>query len=168
MMLKAPAGKFASTFKEFYDGYRVIDVAMDSLGEIPGTGGDGDMSFGEKLRSCGIPVRSTTFADKNDENFIQNIQQVLEIPDQEDSFGRKIPKLAIMAGNDGIVDDIETVCWLKQRNQEGFKPKLDISAKEKLSLLKYALATQIGFVATIGRTAKVKRSGRSPWSGGLY
>jgi hypothetical protein len=99
-------------------------------------------------------VRSTSFDEKNDEDFIQCIQQVLEIPTQADQFGRLQAKLAIMDGNEGIIHDIETVTWLKHRNVEGFKPKLDITSKDYLSLLKYALATSIAFVADVGQSTK--------------
>ena len=162
---KSPAREFAEELKEFYKGYRVIDYVIDSLGETPRTGSDGNRSFSDTLRASGVPVRSTSFDEKNDEDFIQCIQQVLEIPEKPDNFGRKQAKLAIMEGCEGIVHDIETVTWLKHRNQDGFKPKLDITSKDFLSLLKYALATSIAFVADVGRTPKIKRSGRSPWSG---
>src|SRR5690606_9471789 len=114
-----------------------IDYIMDSLGETPRTGGEGNLSFGDVLRREGLPVRSTSFDDKNDEMFIQRIQQVLEIPDQPDNFGRKIPKFAIIEGNPGIVNDIETVQWMKYRNHDIYKDKLDITSKDYLSLLKY-------------------------------
>lgn len=165
MRSKSPAKAFSKELKSFYEGYRIIDYVIDSLGETANTGGDGNMSFSEVLRVNGVPVRSTSFDDKNDEDFIQRIQQVLEVPEQKDNFGRRIPKLAIMEGNEGVVHDIETVSWVKWRNQEGFKPKLDISSKDYLSLLKYALATNIAFVADVGRLPKIKRSKRSPWSG---
>lgn len=165
MSSKSPAKAFAQELKEFYKGYRVLDMVADSLGETPRTGGDGNKSFCDVLRDCGVPVRSTSFEEKNDEDFIQCIQQVLEIPDRPDNFGRLQAKLAIMEGNEGIVHDIETVTWLKHRNNDGFKPKLDISSKDYLSLLKYALATTIAFVADVGRVPKAKRSGKSPWSG---
>lgn len=168
MHSKSSGSAYAEEIKEFCRGYRVIDYVIDSLGETPGTGGDGNLSFSEKLRKCGLPVRATSFNEKSDEDFIQRIQQVLEIPQTADNFGRTIPKLAIMDGNEGIIHDIETVQWLKYRNQEGFKPKLDISSKDYLSLLKYALATNISFVADTGQRPKVKRSRRSAWSGGHW
>jgi hypothetical protein len=166
MSSKSSARQFAAELKDFYKGFRVIDVISDSLGETPRTGGDGNKSFCDVLRDCGVPARATSFDEKNDEDFIQCIQQVLEVPDHPDQFGRLQPKLAIMDGNEGIVHDIETVTWLKHRNIEGFKPKLDITSKDYLSLLKYALATSIAFVADVGRVPKTKRSGKSPWSGG--
>lgn len=166
METKSPAQAFAGELKEFLKGeWRIIDYVIDSLGETPGTGGMGNMSFSDVLRRYGIPVRSTDFDDKNDEDFIQRIQQVLEVPDQIDNFGRKQPKLAIVAGNDGIIDDIETCQWQKYRQHELFKPKLDISSKDRLACLKYALKTSIAFVADVGRLPRTKRSRPSPWSG---
>lgn len=163
---RSPAAKFAEELREFYKGYRVIDYVIDSLASTPNTGGDGNKSFAEKLNERGVPVRATSFADKNDEDFIQKIQQVLEIPTEADNFGRKLAKLAIVEGNQGLINDIETVQWQKYRNNEIFKNKLDISQKDYLSLLKYALATNIAFIADIGKLPKVKRSRRSPWAGG--
>lgn len=165
MASKSPAQRFARELKDFYQGFRVIDYVIDSLGETPGTGGDGSMSFSEKLRQLGVPVRSTSFSDKNDEDFIFKIRQVLEVPENPDNFGRKQPRLAILSGNPGIVHDVETVQWLKYRNQEGFKPKLDITSKDYLSLLKYALATVISVMADVQKRPKIQKAGKSPWSG---
>ena len=122
------------------------------------------MSFSEVLRSRGVPVRSTTFKEKDDEEFITKIRQVLEIPETPDNFGRVLPKLAIVDGNDGIIRDIEGVSWLRYKNLDENKPKLDISHRDYLACLKYALATNIAFVATTGTAPKTKRSGRSAWS----
>lgn len=166
METKSPPRAFAAELKDFLKGdWRVIDYVIDSLGETPGTGGEGNRSFSDVLRLCGIPVRSTDFDDKNDEDFIQRIQQVLEIPEQVDNFGRKQPKLAIVAGNDGIIDNVETAQWQKYRQHELFKPKLDISSKDYLACLKYALKTSIAFVSDVGKLPKVKRSRPSPWGG---
>lgn len=163
---KAPARAFAQELRDFCNGFRVIDHIIDSLGETHNTGGDGSKSFAEVLRENGIPVRSTSFSDKNDEDFVQRIQQVLEIPDVEDNFGRKVPKLAIMEGNQGIINDVETAQWQRYRQHEMFKNKLDITQKDYLSLLKYGLATNIGYIAEVGKMPKVLRSRKSAWSGG--
>lgn len=166
MRSKSSAGQFAEELLKFYEGYRMVDYIIDSFGEIPGSGGDGNMSFSEKLRRCGVPVRSTSYKDKNDEEFIQRIKQVLEIPKNKDNFGRQLPKLAIMEGNPGIVDDLETAQWQKYRQHEIFKEKLEISKKDFLACLKYGLASNIAYLADSSRLPRVKRSGRSAWSGG--
>jgi hypothetical protein len=161
---KNPARAFAKELHEFLKGeWRMIDYVIDSLGETTGTGGEGNRSFAEVLRDAGIPVRSTSFDDKNDEDFIQRIQQVLEIPQEADNFGRKLPKLAVISGNSGIIEDIESCQWQKYRQHDVFKPKLDISSKDYLACLKYALSTNIAFVADVGKLPKVKRSRPSPW-----
>ncbi len=166
METKSPPRMFAQELKAFLKGdWKVIDYVIDSLGETPGTGGDGNMSFSDKLRQCGIPVRATSFDDKNDEDFIQKIQQVLEIPEEIDNFGRKQAKLAIVEGNSAIIDDIETCQWQKYRQHELFKPKLDISSKDRLACLKYALKTSIAFVADAGQMPRIKHSRPSPWGG---
>jgi hypothetical protein len=160
-----PPRAYARELKEFYKGYRVLDIVCDSLGETPGTGGDGNMSFSDVLRSAGIPVRSTSFKEKSDEDFINRIRQVLEVPETPDNFGRKIPILAILEGNHGIIGDIETVSWLRYKNLDENKPKLDITQKDWLACLKYGLATNLGYVRARGHQPQVKRTGRSPWSG---
>lgn len=166
METKSPPERFAAELRDFLRGdWRVIDYVIDSLGETPGTGGKGNLSFADVLRQRGIPVRATDFEDKNDEDFIQRIQQVLEVPEDPDNFGRRRPKLAIVEGNDGIIDDIETCQWQKYRQHELFKPKLDISSKDRLACLKYALATSIAFVSEVGKMPKMKRSRPSPWGG---
>jgi hypothetical protein len=163
---KSPARRFAAELKEFCKGdWRIIDYIIDSLGETPNTGGEGNNSFADVLRLCGLPFRATDFDDKNDESFIQNIQQVLEIPDKPDNFGRKQPTLAIFRGCVKTVEDIETCQWQKFRQYDVFKPKLDITNKDFLACVKYGLKSNIGVIAEVGRMPKVKRAGRSPWSG---
>lgn len=164
MKTRSPARQFARELKEFLQGdWRMIDYVIDSLGETTGTGGEGNKSFAEVLRDAGVPVRSTSFKDKDDEDFIQRIQQVLETPEEPDNFGRKLPKLAVIEGNQAIIDDIESVQWQKFRQHDVFKEKLEISNKDYLACLKYALATGISFVADIGKLPKIKRSRPSPW-----
>lgn len=166
MASKSPARQFARELKEFIKGdWRIVDYVVDSLGETNNTGGEGNLSFAEVLRRSGVPVRATTYDDKDDEAWMSAIQQVLEEPDVADNFGRKIPKLAIFEGNNAIVDNIETAAWVKQRNSDMFKPKLDISSKDHLACLKYALKTSIAYLADVGRMPKIKRSRPSPWSG---
>jgi hypothetical protein len=164
---KSPARRFAAELREFIKGdWRIVDYVIDSLGETPNTGGEGNTSFAEVLRLSGLPFRATNFDDKDDESFIQNIQQVLEIPEQKDNFGRQIPKLAIFRGCcEKLVDNIETVQWQKYRQHDVFKPKLDIASKDLLACLKYGLKTNIGLIAEVGRMPRIKRPGRSPWSG---
>ncbi len=166
METKSPPKMFARELKDFLKGeWRIIDYIIDSLGETPGTGGEGSLSFADVLRKNGVPVRSTSYDDKSDEDFIFNIKQVLEVPEEKDNFGRKQPKLAIIEGNQGVIDNIETVQWQKYRQHELFKPKLDISSQDYLACLKYGLKTSIAFVADAGRMPRTKRSRPSPWSG---
>jgi len=163
---KSPARQFARELKEWMEGdWRIIDVMCDSLGETPRTGGDGNKSFCDVLREAGIRVRATTYDDKDDEDFIQSIQQVLEVPDKADNFGRKLPKLAILEGNPRIINDIESVAWQKYRQHEQFKEKLDITAKDYLSCLKYGLKSGIGYIAQLGRAPKVLRRPAASYTG---
>jgi hypothetical protein len=143
LSLKATPRDFARELKKFMQGYRVMDIICDSLGSSEMTGGEGFASFIEVLRSEGIQVRATTYDDKSDEDWINRIQNVLEVPKEEDNYGERIPALRIVEGNHGIINDIETVEWGRRRGSDDFKVTLDISRKDFLATLKYALATNL-------------------------
>jgi hypothetical protein len=140
---KLTARQFAPRLKEMFQGYRVVDIVCDSLGNADMTGGEGFKSFIQVLRDEGIQVRATTYEDKSDEDWITRIQDALLIPSSEDSFGQKVPKLRILEGNSGVIADIETVQWAKVRNMDEYKPTLDISHKDYLACVKYGLATNM-------------------------
>lgn len=148
---------FAKELKEWMVGYRILDIVSDSLGSAEYTGGEGFHSFIQILNDEGVRVRATTWDDKHDEDFIARIQDVLAIPSEPNNFGDKIPRLRIFRGNPGIVNDIENVQWVKHRDIDEYKPKLDITNKDYLSALKYALATNLTFNKT---KAKIYRRHR--------
>ena len=137
--------KFAGTLKAWYQGYRVLDIVCDSFGSSELTGGDGNLSFIQVLREQGIKVRPTRYDEKQDESWIQMIQEVLAIPVEPDGFGRREPRLKILSSLKGLIADIETVEWQKFRNFDETKPKLAIESKDFLACLKYALAAQPKF-----------------------
>jgi hypothetical protein len=144
MARKAVAKDFAKDLKEFMAGYAVVDIVCDSLGSADLTGGDNFRSFIDVLRAEGIAVRATTYSEKSDEAWLERIQSVLAIPGEVDEHGDpEPPQLRIMEGCPGIVSDVENVCWLKVRGVDELKPKLDISNKDWLSTLKYALAVHL-------------------------
>jgi len=136
---------FAYELRDFYKGYNVVDIVCDSLGSGLRTGGDGNKSFIQVMIDHGVQARPTTFSDKNDEAWINKIQDILRIPNKPDNFGRRIPKLAINYNCRGIISDIETVEWLKYKNIEMLKPKLNITDKDFLATLKYALAANLSY-----------------------
>lgn len=107
------------------------------------SGGDGNKSFIQVLQEEGIRVRGTTFDEKSDEEFVLAIQDALSIPTEPNNFGQKIPKLRFVIGNDGIKRNIETAVWKKIRNEDAYKPTLDIQKLDYLACLKYALATNL-------------------------
>lgn len=160
---KKVAREFASDLKELMRGFRVIDIVSDCLGSAEYTGGEGFKSFIQVLKDESIQVRATTWDDKNDEDFIQRIQDVLAVPLEPNNFGDCIPKLRVMRGNPGIVSDFQNVQWVKHRNLDEYKPKLDITNKDYLSCLKYALATNLTFNKT---KARVYRRAEKPTSYG--
>lgn len=145
---KVTPRQFAKLLKEFMAGYRILDIVCDSLGSAEMTGGEGFKSFIQVLQEEGIQVRSTTYKDKNDEDWIMRIQDVLAVPDQPDNFNQRTPKLRVVDGNSGIVGDIETVEWAKSRNNDEFKVTLAIEQKDYLACLKYALSTNLTYTKT--------------------
>jgi hypothetical protein len=132
--------EFAKYLKDWMAPYRVVDIVCDSLGSSEMTGGEGFKSFIQVLNDSGVRARATNWDEKNDEAFISRMQEALVIPKEPDLMGRTTPKLRIVRGCDGIVRDIENVQFTKYRNVDEYKPKLDITNKDYLSCLKYALA----------------------------
>jgi len=156
MSLKAPAKEFSKELREFYRKFPIVDIVCDSLGSSAVSGGDGTKSFIEVLNENGVRARATTYEDKDDERWMQLIQDVLYIPDPAEGQ-ITIPKLRIFEGNPGITTDIENVQWLKLKNQDMYRNKLDITKKDFLAALKYALAANLTFQKP---RAKIHRSSK--------
>ena len=155
--------EYTRELRAWMEGYRVKDIVCDSLGASPTSGGEGNMSFIDVLKKYGVRVRSTQFKEKNDEDFMTRIQNVLELPLEPNKVGQRIPKLRFLEGNKGVITDIENVAWAKYRNMEMHKPHLEISNKDFLATLKYALAAN---PMPGGIKTRPLRSDRpSPWSG---
>lgn len=142
MASRAVPSQFAQDLKEFYKGHRVVDIICDSLGNSELTGGDGNLSFIQVLKNQGIRVRATSYNEKQDEAWIQMIQEVLKVPLEPNNFGERKPRLRMRATCKGLIADIETVEWQKIKNMDQLKPKLAIDQKDYLACLKYALAAQ--------------------------
>jgi hypothetical protein len=159
---KCPPREFARRLKEMYAGYRVVDIVCDSMGSSELTGGDGLLSFIRVLNEEGVRCRATTYDEKQDEAFIQMIQNSLALPLEPNNFGVIEPRLKIVSTCNGIIADIETVCWEKIRNSEDFKPKLSIAKKDFLACLKYALAAQPRF--NRGSEKIVRQGSGSSWN----
>lgn len=158
---RAVPSQFARDLRDWYQGYRIVDIVCDSLGSSELTGGSGNLSFIQVLKDNGVRVRATTFDEKKDEAWISNIQEVLSLPLEPDNFGKREPRLKIHRAVKGLISDIESVEWARYRNLEEFKPKLAIESKDFLACLKYALAAQPRF--TKGRE-RVIRSNSVGWS----
>jgi hypothetical protein len=171
LRLKMVAREFGRELKKWYEGYRVVDITCDSLGSSEGTGGEGFKSFIQILNEEGVRCRATTWDEKNDADFIARIQDVLKIPEQVNNFGDKLPKLRIVRGNTGIISDCENVSWMKYKNMDEYKQKLDIANKDYLACLKYALALNLTFNKSKSRIYKssgslesygIKDKGKAP------
>lgn len=136
---------FAGELKEFYKGYRVVDMVCDSLGNSDLTGGEGNLSFIKVLQKHGVRIRSTRYDEKSDESWIQMIMECLAVPLEPDNLGQREPRLKFVKDCKGTITDVRTVEWQRYKNMEEFKPKLAIAAKDFIACLKYALATQPSF-----------------------
>lgn len=134
----------------WFNTYKVIDIVYDSLGSGDTTSGEGFRSFGDvvnevlKEHSLGR-ARATTYDEKDDEDFIERIRDVLVIPDVPDSFGRCVPRLRIVSECRRSIDDVERVEWYLDKQIKENKPKLDLRKRDFLSCIKYGLATHLFF-----------------------
>lgn len=150
---KMLARSFGFALLEWSRGWQIADWVCDSLGSAEYTGGEGFKSFIEVLKyDLGIPVRATTYDEKLDEEWIERIRGALEIPVEADNFGQQVPKLQVQEHCVNLMKDIKNVAWLKFKNAvpgEDNKPKLDISNKDFLACLKYALASAAGVMKDI-------------------
>jgi hypothetical protein len=133
---------FARTLKAWMTGYRVVDIVCDSLGSADMTGGEGFKSFIQVLNEEGIRARATRFEEKEDEAFIARIQDALLLP-EADNFGQQVPKLRVLSSCTLTISDIRNVQWTRDKTNQMNKPKLDITHKDALACLKYALATNL-------------------------
>lgn len=145
MTSRSVPSQFARELKEFYAGYRVVDMVCDSLGSGELTGGEGNESFIGVLKKNGVRIRATRFEEKRDEAWVQLVQEVLAIPLEPDQMGKQEPQLKITNNCKGLIADIETVEWQQYKNLDEYKPKLAIEAKDFLACLKYALAARPTF-----------------------
>lgn len=132
---------FARFLRKWMERFRVIDIVVDNLGSSEMTGGEGFKSFIQVLNEEGVRARPTTYDEKSDEDWITRIQDALLIPDTPDNFGQMEPKLKVHPRCRTLISDIKNAQWVKIRNQDLYKPTLDISNKDALACLKYALAT---------------------------
>lgn len=157
---KALAKDFAMMLLEMTRGLRVIDWVSDSLGAAEMTGGDGFKSFIQVLNDCGIRVRSTTYEEKDDTLWIERIRNALAIPQESDNYGNQLPQLRIFKDCERTINDFRNVAWLKFKANQENKAKLDISNKDFLATVKYALAAATG-IKPNGQQAKPVRLGGS-------
>jgi hypothetical protein len=73
------------------------------------------------------------------------IQEVLVIPPEPDQLGRTEARLKVAHDCRLLITDIEQCAWAKYKNIDETKPSLEISNRDALSALKYALAAQPRF-----------------------
>jgi len=146
--VKKTAAEFYQDIKPWMDKYQIIDVVCDSSGSADMTSGDHFRSFISVLTECmqrhhRIGCRSTRYSEKSDEAFIDRIQDVLLLPEKEDIFGKRIPKLRILDACKGLISNVENATWQRDRRMGINKPKLDIRELDYLAALKYALACNL-------------------------
>lgn len=153
---KSTARQFAGNLLDWSRRWQVIDWVVDSLGSADSTSGEGFKSFIQVLKECGIQARPTTYDEKKDEEWIDRIRTVLEIPENFDNFGEKLPKLRIFNSCYNVIRDVKNVAWVKYRNLNEYKPKLDISNKDYLACVKYALAASSGALVPANKARTVR------------
>jgi len=135
---KETARQFAAFIKSnWMIKYNIVDMIIDSAAGSDMTSGEGFRSFLDVCRSEGVLVRPTSYEEKSDEDFLSRIQDALFIPDGGE------PKLKILSNCPGIINDVELVAWKPIKNTEMYQPKLEISNRDHLATLKYALATNL-------------------------
>lgn len=159
---KMLAKDFAVHLLEITKGLRVVDWVSDSLGSADLTGGDGFKSFIQVLNDYGIRVRSTTYEEKLDEEWIERIRNSLAIPIEANNYGQQLPGIQFFKSCVNIVKEIKNVAWIKQKGLDIHKDKLEISNKDYLACLKYALAASVRYTdsrATQARPVKLGSSG---------
>ncbi len=150
LCLKATAEQYGHALAKWMDGYRVVDLVCDSLGSTEGTGNEGFATFIEVvnrvLYNYSKPhVRATRYDEKSHEDLVDRLQTGLLIPTSVDNFGKKLPKLRVSSGCTGVIENIESVGWQKNKHTNEYKPKLDTSSKDFLAAMGYALAANVHF-----------------------
>lgn len=143
MSFRGNATQFAERLVAFKSGYKVIDIVCDSLGAMEGTSFEGMHSFIEGVRKTGIQIRSTLFKEKNAEDLVSRLQNALTLPDKENQFGQRIPRLRVLSQCRSLIADIEAAAWQKNRMTGELLPKIDTSIRDTLSCLGYALAANL-------------------------
>lgn len=139
LKLKAAPKDFGAALNKFVEGFNVIEEVCDSLGATPSSGGEGMLSFIDVVNKQGRRLRSTTFKEKGEDIWVQNLRQLLTL--RETNFGKKMPGLYIFEDLLEIINEFESVMWKRNRADEMLKGHLDIGNKDLLACLKYAIAS---------------------------
>ncbi len=139
LKLKAAPKDFGVALNKFVEGFNVIEEVCDSLGATPSSGGEGMLSFIDVVNKQGRRLRSTTFKEKGEDMWVQNLRHLLTPRDT--NFGKKMPNLFIFDDLLEIINEFESVMWKRNRADEMLKGHLEISNKDLLSCLKYAIAS---------------------------
>jgi hypothetical protein len=158
LSLKMVPRLFAKELRKWMAGYRVIDIVCDNLGSSEMTGGEGFKSFISVLQEEGVRVRPTSYDEKVDAEWITRLQTALLIPTDPNNFGQCVPKLRFLHHCRQSISDIKNVAWQKVKNVDEYKPTLEISNKDALSCLKYALAANL-FYAKPHKTKPMRVAG---------
>ena len=143
---KLVASDFAMKVHEWTKKWKVAEYICDSLGSADLTGGEGFKSFIQVLNDYGIRVRPTSFEDKKDEVWIERIRTALAVPQQANNFGETKPRLQVFKSCDTIIRDIQNVAWVKNKTAEMNRDRLEISNKDYLACLKYALSVAARYI----------------------
>lgn len=166
MASRTHAGQFAYELNDFISDLDIRLVVCDSLGSTPTSGGDGDISFIDKLNQVALlkgfrwQARATTYHEKDDEAFIETLRDILYVSPETGK-----PKFFVFEDCIGVIADIENVEWEKHRNKDIQEPKkkLAIGNRDYLACCKYGFQAQMAF--KFGRPTVKRTKSKSPWSG---
>jgi len=152
MNSRAAPADFALELKEFVKGFDVQEQICDSIGATPRSGGWDNYSFIDTVNiKGGMALRSTTFDEKKEDVWVQNFRDLLTC--RKNNFQQEKPGIFFFSTCVGTINDTESVMWQRNRLSENIKGKLDITNRDYLACLKYALASPPCYsrIATIYR-----------------
>jgi hypothetical protein len=121
----------------------VIEWICDSLGSGDSTGHDGFKSFIQVLNDCGVRARATSFDEKDHEDAVNRIREMLALEDSGPPLFEKSPRLRFIEGDTiKTYREIKNIAWIYDKKRELNKPKLDSAKLDFFSALTYALSSR--------------------------
>jgi len=141
---KETARNFAKLLLNWTAGYNVQDWVCDSLGSSESTGQEGFKSFIQVLNECGVRARATTYQDKQHQDAVERIREMLAFEDSGPPLFEKSPRLRFLDGTAyKAYRELANITWQYNKNEAINKPRLNSSKLDYFSALTYALSSRI-------------------------